>query len=64
VGQYIIKCKKSTVLKATEICYKLFEELEADKLLIPSDKPKQAIVEKVDNSHKEREEYEEFIFSL
>ena len=50
IGHYITKCKKSTVLKATEICDQLFEELMADNLLIASDKPKQKIVQKVENT--------------
>jgi len=36
IGVPISKFKKSTVLKATEICDKLFAELEEDNLLIPS----------------------------
>jgi len=36
IGVQISKLKKSTVLKATDICDKLFEELREDNLLIAS----------------------------
>jgi len=49
IGVPISKFKKSTVLKATEICDKLFAELEEDNLLIPSGTGKKA-ARKISNS--------------
>lgn len=61
VGEPISKLKKSTVLKATEICDRLFEDLKKHNLLEPCIEKQEKLEE---DTNKVREEYEKYIASL